>query len=382
MAGSSTRVRSAWALAAAVVLAGATGCGILDGLGGDSGPTADPLRVAGGQAANEAAAGLAGAPAVSYTWSSDDSEEPEDRIELQVTQGGVVYGAFDQGGREIRVLSAADQTYVRSDAEFWTGHGAAEDVASRYEDRWVRVTPDYLSFDPREALLPETVGAQVQGALADSAATSAPELTSLNEVPVFQVPTSGGFVFVTEAEPHQVVRVDDPTLLPPVAGAEADPASPAVLDVQPLDAQGVAALREEVVGAVGSLDGAYSVLPRLTVEGDLDLNCDSESGSCEAAAEVSSSFAAGVEPTPVHARLQVQFTAEGLDDRDCNDTRTIEPDATATLSCSAEWELTPGVEYQIQADAYVVARALNGEELDELQGAVGEEFDAVEQALG
>lgn len=362
---------------------------------------------------------LATWPAVQVDGQAAQGEEDPWETNLTVADGGAVHGTLNQEGSEVEVMEAEQRLFLAADETYWLSEGAFAVDSDTYQDHWVHVPDDFLGANPREVFQPELLS-QLLGERAPEEGTEEPVEDDVDGVEAYRISVDGGDVWVSAAEPHEMLRLQISDLAGQDQAGEADPENGAengTEDAEPEDGdadeanapadneaddEAGAGGDDEAGTEEGDADGAagdgatwrtdvtfdqpeadavaefYDTLVTEAEEltgardnradvgwsdADLDMDCET-GGSCTVSGTAENQASDG----PTRVRMDVTVDNPDLGDETCNDTESVDAGESADLSCAVDFDLSPTSapqSYEVEADAELSTRALSGEAVDD-----------------
>ncbi|MBM7776404.1 hypothetical protein JOD54_006608 [Actinokineospora baliensis] len=137
------------------------------------------------------------------------------QFDLKATSGGEISGALTVNGKAASVLVIERGTYLKAAADFWStlsGVGNAESKGTAVADRWVKVPGGLIGMELADVFTPESMS-QFLVVDTDKADEAEQPLTTrrptdLGGTKAFRVPLVNGAVYLAEAAPHGVLKVE------------------------------------------------------------------------------------------------------------------------------------------------------------------------------
>jgi hypothetical protein len=337
------------------------------------------------QTLTAAAFNLAQTPGVRYTGSYRDDNGDMVEVDARVTNRGWTQGALTREGQEISVLSNGPRSYLRAGKKYWSGHGAPRDSLGEYAKRWVRVPTEELGIDLARSLSPGVLGADLLLAVErDEIAVGA--VSTMDGAQVREVTTRYATVYVTTAEPQQVVRIASRKpardgqgggggeVVPTVDGPDRvrTPIDPEEfeLDLESLSAAEAKRLFTDLDKRVRELTKSVDSQVRFALASRIRLSPCTVSG-CTATVSMSNNVPSTspylVVSRTVVASITIRITLDKRTVKTCSPTRGMKPNSSTTVKCRARYTVpADGQTHHVEATAKAVARAAADADIDRM----------------
>ncbi|WP_436495742.1 hypothetical protein [Actinokineospora sp. HUAS TT18] len=150
---------------------------------------------------------------VRYQGTLSSASDDDVTFDVTAAQTGEIAGSFTLDGKAATVLVVNKTTYLKAGADFWatlSGVANSQGKGAAVADRWVKVPTSLIGVEFGDVFTPDVLGQNLAKG-ADKAGTkpiAEGERAKVGEVPTVKVTTGGGSVYVTEAAPHGVVKVE------------------------------------------------------------------------------------------------------------------------------------------------------------------------------
>lgn len=406
-------------LMAAVTLTGlalvSSGCAIdLSHLrpGGDETPAEEETTDA-APIAEAAIEDLANWPAAEFEgqMANADGENPFN-VAMTVSDSGATRGSVDIDGVEATVLGANDATFVSANDDYWLGHTSYFNIDSdSYPDNWVRVPDDQFVADFGGVLTPESLAAFLTEQAPAPGAEGAVE-DEVDGVAALRIPLSGGEMWVTEDDPHQILRIQVAELTSGAGGgedtaeedaeagedAEGDtegdedaeaqeegggPGARTDVSLRPLETGEIEEFYGTVLEEADELTGARDARMEINWDGDLQFDCET-GGACTVSGTAQDTSAEEAD-SAIRVRMDASVTNDDLGEETCSATQTLEPGESVDLSCDVDFSLEPSTSpetYEVGAEGHLSTRSLSGDQVEDLVASLEEQRDATLERAG
>ncbi|MFC3451246.1 hypothetical protein [Amycolatopsis speibonae] len=285
------------------------------------------------------------ASAVVYKSTIKDVSGKPAEVQFRITRNGSAHGALPVDGQTIQVISADKQLYVAATPEYWKAHGLGN--SELYGTNWVRTDSSDLPVNAVEVLNPRKAASTLRTAVSAMNPLTDPVKSKLPDgIEVYDVGSGLGTLRVTTAAPHRVV-----SFAPSLVDAAGGKTLGAEMRVEPLAGDELKKLQTDLDGAIGGVGQPFDALTQVSVSVVNDkLDCTDFVGSCRATIDVANTVIGGVNGTPVHLTLTVEFTAQSLGAQTCTADANAAPDTTTSMSCEVKFRLpNRNASYQVQA---------------------------------
>ncbi|WP_236700261.1 hypothetical protein [Allosalinactinospora lopnorensis] len=354
---------------AAVLAVGTAGCSIDlsdwrpgGGGGAEAEESSDPVDAA--PLLEEALDSLAAAPAIlaqGQIGNSDGGEVKE--ASFTVTDSGATTGSVQEGESEAQVRMGDSKMFVQAPDEYWLNQGVFNPDSDQYGENWVRVDGTQMGVNPAAVLAPERLSEALRE-LAPAGGEATPE--NLDGTAAYRIDLAGtdNRVWVTEEEPHRLLRIEIEELVP--KDAESGPRTRLNIS-EPETADVEQAYDDLIAWAEDDLGGARDARLEVAWDGQLDMQCET-GGQCTVEGTVRDDSVDEGSGT-VQVRMDASFENDELGEQECDDTAKLEAGGTVTLSCSVDYELAPSStpqEYEIGGEGLLSTRGITGNARDEL----------------
>ncbi|SER37060.1 hypothetical protein [Actinokineospora terrae] len=202
-------------------------------------------------------------------------------FDLAAASGGEIAGSLTVNGKAASVLVVERGTYLKAAADFWatlSGVGNAENKGTAVADRWVKVPGVLIGVELADVFSPESMS-QYLVVDTDKAQDNEQPLTDrrrtdLAGAKVFRIPLVSGAVYLAEAQPHGVLKVELDS-----AGQSA-PTTVKKLSTTVVDATGeLAKFYQDVAAVAGQLTAPVDVLNTVQESGHTFEGCGAASCS-------------------------------------------------------------------------------------------------------
>lgn len=366
-----------FAAVAAVLALSTTGCAIdLSSWrpGEETEPSPTPEPISAGPILDEALTALEGSPAVRLQGQFSEAGDTAAAVETTVTvaDSGAALGSFQTGEGEARYIEADRKLFIDADDGYWLTAGVFNPDSDAYADHWVRALPEHLGLDPGAVLNPAGL-AQSLRAQAPAADAEAVE-EKLDGAVAYRVDLTGGRVWISEDEPHRLVRMQVEELGPADGEGLASRIDAGFVPLESADVEqlydDLAAIAEEDLGS--SRDARMEV----GWNGELDGDCE-VGGVCTMIGSIKD-VGTGFEGS-VRVRMDSVFSNDTLGEKKCDKTGELKSGGTVELSCSVDYALAPSHDpqtYEISFNARLSTRGLSGKARDNLIRTIGEQREA------
>ncbi|MBB4933555.1 hypothetical protein F4561_004375 [Lipingzhangella halophila] len=367
-----------FAAIAAVLAIGVTGCSIdpsdlLPG-GGSEEPEESPGPVEAAPLFEEALEGLSAAPAITAQGEvgAPDGSEAKD-ASFTVTDSGATTGTVQEGENEAQVREADNKLFIQAPDEYWLGQGTFNPDSDKYGGNWVRVTGSQLGIDPASVLTPADLSTALEQ-LAPDSGEATPE--NLDGTSAYRIDLSGeeNRVWVTEEEPHQLLRIEIAELVP----EEGDSGPRVQLNLSEAETADVEKVYDDLLTwAEDDVSGSRDSRLEVAWDGQLDMEC-ATGGECTVTGTVADQ-STGDASGKVQVRMDATFTNDELGDKECDDTTSLEAGSKADLSCSVDYNLAPSStprEYEVGGEGVLSTRGLSGKAGDKLAETIESQRDS------
>ncbi len=362
---------------AAVLAIGVSGCSIdLSNLrpGGGAETTQSPEPAEAGPLLDEALTTLSESPAVTAQGefgSSDGGDAKESTF--TVTDSGATTGTVQEGENEIQVMEGDNKLFIQAPEDYWLGQGSFNPDSDQYGDSWVRVNDTSFGINPGGSLAPAELASALEQ-LSPASQEATPE--NLDGTSAYAIDLEGeeNRVWVTEEEPHQLLRIEIAELVP--EEGESGPrvrmnlSEPETADVEKVYDDLLTWADEEVGSSRDArLEFAW--------DGQLDMECET-GGECTVSGTVSDQTT-GEASGKVQVRMDATFENDELGEMECDDSTSLEAGDSADLSCSVNYDLEPSSspqEYEVGGEGVLSTRGLSGDASDELASTLESEREA------
>ncbi|CRK55727.1 hypothetical protein [Alloactinosynnema sp. L-07] len=150
---------------------------------------------------------------VRYQGTLSSASDDAVTFDLTSAQTGEIFGTFTLDGKAATLLVVNKTTYLKAGADFWStlsGVANNQGKGAAVADRWVKVPTSLIGVEFGDVFTPDVLGQNLakgsEKAGADPITDG--ERVKIGELPAIKVTTGGGTVYVTEAVPHGVVKVE------------------------------------------------------------------------------------------------------------------------------------------------------------------------------
>ncbi|MDS1270633.1 hypothetical protein RIF23_10015 [Lipingzhangella sp. LS1_29] len=366
---------------------------------------------------------LATWPAVQVDGRAAQGEDAPWEAGLVLADTGTLHGTLDGEDTQVEVMEADEHLFLSAETPFWLSENAYAVDADAYPDSWVQVDREFLGANLADVFHPAHLAEELRERGPDEGSAEAVEDPDAVEgTDAYRIPVDGGDVWVSQEEPHQLLRLQIADLAVPdtaadddSAGGEAQPDDDDEAGQDPPDSEdngteedaGEQApagdpWRADVTVEQPSTDTVEEMYDTLLTESeeltgardnrsdigwtdsDLGMDC-SVGGACTVTGEVENQGSdQGVE-SAVRARMDVTVSNPDLGDETCNDSQGVEPGESVELSCGVDFALEPASapeSYEVEADAELSTRAMTGNAVDDLVELLEEQRETILDQLG
>lgn len=325
---------------------------------------------------------------------------------LTVTSSGAVQGTYKEGENEAEVLEGEGRLFLKAPDEFWLDQDIANPDSDQYGGSWVRVSNGQLGLDPGAHLAPAELSAALEGL---GTASDEARLEDLDGTPAYRVDLGGGDqnrVWISEDEPHTLLRMEIEDLAAAQGGSGADAgggeeeggeeASPDAsaedaasgarvqFDLTEPEAADVEGVYDAAIAAAEEdLTSSRDARAEVGWESDLDLSCE-VGGACTISGTAEDGSDGGDEGKVI-VRMDATFSNDELGEKKCDTTETLEIGGTVGVSCSVDFALEPSTEekdYEINGSARLSTRGLSSGAAEKMAGELEKQKKALSESDG
>lgn len=325
---------------------------------------------------------------------------------LTVTSSGAVQGTYKEGENEAEVLEGEGRLFLKAPDEFWLDQDIANPDSDQYGGSWVRVSNGQLGLDPGAHLAPAELSAALEGL---GTASDEARLEDLDGTPAYRVDLGGGDqnrVWISEDEPHTLLRMEIEDLAAAQGGSGADAgggeeeggdeASPDAsaedaasgarvqFDLTEPEAADVEGVYDAAIAAAEEdLTSSRDARAEVGWESDLDLSCE-VGGACTISGTAEDGSDGGDEGKVI-VRMDATFSNDELGEKKCDTTETLEIGGTVGVSCSVDFALEPSTEekdYEINGSARLSTRGLSSGAAEKMVGELEKQKKALSESDG
>lgn len=302
-------------------------------------------------------------PAVLVNGRMADGEDDPFDVEFAVTDTGTVQGSVDVGDSVAEVMEVDDRLFVSGDDTFWLEQASFFNVDSdSYPENWVRMKANHFGLDFRSVFAPgelsEILSAQVPAAGAADAVEEEVDGTD-----AYRLPLEGGDIWVSTAEPYEILRIQIAELAPLDDG---DAALRTDITLERPDTPAIEEMYDTATTTAEDLGSARDSRIEVGWDGELDMEC-ATGGVCTVSGTVDDVTVEDVSGE-TRVRMDASFVNDELGELTCNDSGGLEAGGSVDLSCSVDYELAASANpqsYEVSGEAELSTRSLSGGQVDE-----------------